>query len=76
MERTTAQWRFRCVCLVTTLMLSVACGSAMDSVTDTSLKEQATECAREGEMSPGMAVQCGNVAKECKRRQERGRFVC
>lgn len=39
MESTTAQWLVRCVCLVTILMLAVTCGSAMDTVTDTSLRE-------------------------------------
>jgi len=76
MERTTTEWRMRGVCLATLLMLSVACGSAMDSVTDTHLKEQASECAKGGEMNPGMAIQCGNVERECKRRRESGRFIC
>ncbi len=76
MESTTAQWRVRCACLVALLMFGVACGSAMDSVSDTNLKEQASECAKRGEMNPGMAIQCGNVEKECKRRQELGRFIC
>lgn len=76
MERTTSEWRMRCVFLTTLLVLSVACGSAMDSVSDTHLKEQASECAKGGEMSPGMAIQCGNVERECKRRREFGHFIC
>lgn len=76
MESTTAQWQVRSACLVALLMFGVACGSAMDSVSDTNLKEQASECAKGGEMNPGMAIQCGNVEKECKRRQELGRFIC
>lgn len=76
MKSITARWLVRRVCLVTLPMIAVACGSAMDSVSDTSLKEQASDCANGGEMNPGMAIQCGNVEKECKRRRELGRFIC
>ncbi len=76
MEGTKAEWRMRCVALTTLLIFSVACGSAMEDVSDSHLKEQANECARGGEMSPGMAIQCGNVEKECKLRRKSGRFIC
>jgi|GEM_PF-2185600 len=76
MNGTGAEWQVRCVCLTTLLLLSVACGSAMEDVSDSHLKEQANECARGGEMSPGMAIQCGNVEKECKLRRASGRYLC
>lgn len=53
-----------------------ACESKFAALSDNDLQDKIFECNANLEPSPGKAVSCGNLMKECERRREEGRFVC
>ena len=34
------------------------------------------DCRMSQDQSPGMAIRCDNIERECERRREDGRYVC
>lgn len=65
-----------CVWMLLIVSAAACSGSAMEDVTDSNLQAQAKDCKRTPDQGPAMAIQCGNVERECTRRRELGRFVC
>lgn len=63
------------VCLGLIVVLG-ACSNKMESIADEDLADSMHECRAVTDQSPGMAIKCDNVARECSRRREEGRFVC
>ncbi len=56
--------------------LLFACSNKLASVSDEDLADNMYECRTALDQSPGMAIRCDNVTRECKRRRDEGRFVC
>jgi len=63
--------------LCSAVLLSLgACSNKFESIPDEELADSMHECRAAPDQSPGMAIRCDNVARECARRREAGRFVC
>ena len=58
------------------VLLLGACSNKFESIPDEELADSMYECRTNKDQSPGMAIRCDNVARECKSRREAGRFVC
>ncbi len=59
------------------LLLAVAGCEKPMNISDEELIKRITECAQDDNLTPGMAVACGNYQKECKRRGDRtGNYIC
>jgi hypothetical protein len=58
------------------LMMLGACSNKFESIPDDELADKMYECRTVTDQSPGMAIKCDNVVRECKRRRDAGRFVC
>lgn len=52
------------------------CSNKFESISDEELADRMYECHTVTEQSPGMAIMCDNVTRECKNRREAGHFVC
>lgn len=52
------------------------CSNKYESISDEELADRMYECRTVVEQSPGMAIMCDNVVRECKNRREAGHFVC
>ena len=53
-----------------------ACENKMGSIPDDELADIMHECRSVNEQSPGMAIKCDNIARECSNRREDGNYVC
>lgn len=58
------------------LLAMAGCDNKFASIPDEELADKMYECRTVNDQSPGMAIKCDNVERECKRRREEGRFVC
>ncbi|MEM9623586.1 MAG: hypothetical protein AAF993_18215 [Pseudomonadota bacterium] len=58
------------------LLLLTACSNKLAEIADEELADGRYECRTAQDQSPGMAIRCDNIARECKRRRDEGRFVC
>lgn len=68
--------RFVFVAAIGLSLILTACTKGID-ISDQELKKRMGECVMEQNKTPGMAVACGNYAKECRRRGEKtGNFIC
>ena len=63
------------VCLSVVVLLS-ACSNKLESIADEDLADTMHECRAATDQSPGMAIKCDNIARECSRRRDEGKFVC
>ncbi len=52
------------------------CSNKLAEVSDEDLADTMYECRSSQDQSPGMAIRCDNITRECKRRRDEGRFVC
>ena len=76
--RTRSPWhRVLCATAILPVILVLSgCEKSMN-ISDEELIKRITECAQEDNLTPGMAVACGNYQKECKRRGDRtGNYIC
>ena len=65
----------RLMFLIVLLSLS-ACEKSM-SISDEALLDHIEECLSNDNLTPGMAVACGNYQKECQRRGKKtGNYFC
>ena len=64
------------IILLGMVLLLGACTNKLESIPDEDLADTMHECRAESNQSPGMAIRCDNIARECARRREEGRFVC
>ncbi|MEM7099853.1 MAG: hypothetical protein AAF541_16420 [Pseudomonadota bacterium] len=65
--------------LVLTLFAAIVmtgCSNKLESIADEDLADTMHECRSAVDQSPGMAIRCDNITRECSRRREEGRFVC
>ena len=59
------------------LLLLAGCGNKkFEAIPDEDLADSMHECRMSQDQSPGMAIRCDNVARECERRRDAGRYVC
>ena len=66
----------RVTLLVPLLVVLAGCEKPMN-ISDEELIKRVTECLADDNLTPGMAVACGNYQKECKRRGDRtGNYIC
>jgi hypothetical protein len=62
--------------VVASLLLLAGCSNKFESIPDEELADSMYECRTVQDQAPGMAMRFDNVARECKRRREEGRYVC
>ena len=62
--------------LLGALILLSGCSNKLEGIADDELADTMHECRAAVDQSPGMAIKCDNIARECARRREEGRFVC
>ena len=62
--------------LVAALIASNGCSNDMAEIPDTELADSMYECRQTVDHSPGGAIRCDNIARECERRRNEGRYVC
>ena len=58
------------------LLSAAGCSNKFESIPDEELADSMYECRTSSNQSPGMAIRCDNVERECERRRDDGRFVC
>jgi len=58
------------------LLWLYGCSNEFEEISDHDLADSMYECRSIQDQSPGMAIRCDNVVRECDRRREDGRFVC
>ena len=58
------------------LLALSGCSSELESIPHDKLADTMHECRAGTDQSPGMAIRCDNIARECARRREEGKFVC
>ena len=56
--------------------LLTACENKLEAIPDDELADTMHECRTVNDQSPGMAIKCDNIARECSRRRDEGKFVC
>ena len=62
--------------LLTCCLCLSACEKSL-SISDEELVKKIAECQSGKELTPGMAVACGNFQKECQRRGKKtGNYIC
>ena len=64
------------VLLIAGPMLLAGCTNKFESIPDEELADSMYECRTAQDQSPGMAIRCDNVTRECARRRDEGRYVC
>jgi len=65
-----------CLMMLVSSIALTGCVKGMD-ISDTELVNKIAECLAEDNKTPGMAVQCGDYPKECKRRgKATGNYIC
>ena len=64
------------VTLAITITALAGCDNKFATVPDDELADSMYSCRTEQDQSPGMAIRCDNVIRECKRRRDDGRYVC
>ncbi len=70
------QTLLRTVLLAAVIVPLSACEKSMN-ISDEELIERIGECLDESNLTPGMAVACGNYQKECQRRGKKtGNYIC
>lgn len=63
-------------CIVASLTLLSACEGKFSNLSNQDLAEKAERCKNNDKPSPGAAVACGNILKECSRRRKEGNYAC
>ena len=59
------------------LLALSGCGNKkFEGIADDELADAMHECRMADNQSPGMAIRCDNIERECQRRREEGRYVC
>ena len=53
-----------------------ACESPLKDLPDNDLADQMYACTVSNEQTPGFAIRCDNLTRECERRRDEGRYVC
>lgn len=66
------------VIFATTSLMLLGCGeSKFADIPMSELQERYYRCENNSDMSPGAAITCDNIRRECERRaKEKGRKVC
>ncbi len=65
--------QLRCMAVI---VLVTGCSNKLEAIADNELADTMHECRVTDSQSPGMAIRCDNIERECARRREEGRFVC
>ena len=71
--------RFLCAkfgLMLVIILSSVGCTNEFADISDNNLADSMHECRTTVDQSPGFAIRCDNVVRECKRRRDAGRYVC
>jgi hypothetical protein len=80
MNATGRTFVFKILLTLICLLLSTACSNGAKNISalkDVDLIHQNERCADNHNPSPGAAISCGNITRECKRRtSEKGFKVC
>lgn len=63
-------------CIATSIALLSGCEGKFASLSNQELAEKAEACKNNDKPSPGAAVACGNILKECSRRRKDGNYAC
>ena len=58
------------------LVVLGACSNELATVSDTELADTNYECQHSQGQSPGMAIRCDNIERECASRRDQGRYIC
>ena len=59
------------------LFVVAGCGNKkFEAIPDQELADSMHDCRMSQDQSPGMAIRCDNIERECQRRREDGRYVC
>ena len=53
-----------------------ACDSPLAEMPDHELADAMYACTVSNEQTPGFAIRCDNLRRECGRRRDGGRYVC
>lgn len=64
------------VSLVALLALSGCGNKKFEAIPDDELADSMHDCRMSQDQSPGMAIRCDNIERECERRRDDGRYVC
>ena len=62
--------------VVASTVFVAGCDNKMSGLSDEDLADSMHDCGVNQNQSPGMAIKCDNIERECKRRRDEGRFVC
>lgn len=62
--------------MMASCLLVSACESPLADMPDDQLADQMYACTVSNEQTPGFAIQCDNLSRECGRRRDEGRYVC
>jgi len=63
--------------LISVLMLSACGDSKFADISGSELQDRYSRCENADSLSPGGAITCDNIRRECERRaDEKGRRVC
>ena len=57
-------------------LICVGCSSPFEEMPDNELADKVYACSASTDQSPGFAIRCDNLRRECQRRRDEGKYVC